>query len=93
MADTGRASFLEHEMSDPMRTIDASGWQGASHRSMEIKKVENGFKVLAIFRVTKRGEERAYHDTEKREFVFYTLPEVLDFAQQYLSSKPEDLRE
>jgi len=77
-------------------TILGDGWSGAQHRSVRVSKVENGFRVqAAVMKTTMEdasGASRAFHSREDVEYVFYTVPEVLDFVRQYLEAPMEDLR-
>lgn len=63
---------------------------GPRHRSLTIKKVENGYVIDAAF--IKQGKPDDYDRTEMRHFVFYTLPELLDFARGYLDAPKEKLQ-
>lgn len=80
-------------------TMAGVGW-GKPHREVKIEKVENGFKVTGNFRVevvnksnVYVGPDRCNYEIKRREFVYYTVEEVLGFVKGYLSADKEELRE
>lgn len=86
-------------MTDPMMTIPMdAAWGKNRHRKLEIEKVDNGYIVKARFShdyIDPGGDglpPRTRTTATTREFVFYTDPELLEFAKNYLSAKPEDLK-
>lgn len=71
------------------------GYEG--HRKIEVKKHENGYEVAAQFsKVAPVHADAAAYDNGHRvfikTFVFYTVPEVLDFVREYLNVPTDSIR-
>lgn len=66
------------------------------HRRASVSKVDNGFVIKARIPVVREkeaiGGPRLIDDVEDREFVFYTVEEVLSFMDGYLSGKMEPVK-
>ncbi len=59
------------------------------HRSIRVKKVENGFVIEAdVQKPTEGGQTMRMKDT----YVCHSVPEVLHIVKNYLESKAEDLK-
>ncbi len=74
-------------------TLMPNDWRGGSHRSIRVRKKENGYAIDATFQVEREDHRgKLGLEREEREYVFYTVPEVLDFVKEYLLADPEALR-
>lgn len=92
-----RAAHKEVPMADLAHSIVGRyGYSG--HRKIDVKKHENGYEVEAVFsrkskRYTAQGADDEIDEAYTKTFVFYTIPEVLDFVRQYLDAPSGAMRE
>lgn len=63
----------------------------SAHRSLSIKKCENGYQVDAVFQRPKAKFDD-FERSDRKRFVFYTEAELLDFVKQYLAAPASELR-
>lgn len=67
----------------------AAAHRYARHRTLTIKKIENGYIVTARF--YDLGEQEQWNRASERQFVCNGMLDVTDFVAKYLDAPGEDL--
>ena len=74
-------------------TILGGDWMGDAHRSLSVKKIENGYTVDAKFTKKRTHAGESYDAATEKRYCFYSLAEVITFVTGYFEAPAEELQE
>ncbi len=72
-------------------TMGCQDW-GSSHRELQVERVENGYVVKAKFyRQRKAYDSSMVDSTHRKEFVFHSDAEMLEWVKAYFEASAEEI--